>query len=181
LVGGGLQLGQGLGELATGNTADGLLNTVAGAGSATSGGVGLASLFGVSGTSAAAGLGTSVAAAGAAPIAAAVGGGAAMGITIGQRGNSYIADTGLLGRNSDGSGRSWSDWAGDTGASAYSAAREAGAPEWLAHTAGLGTTLGASVAAVPGAAITGIAGLATDAGSLIADGAGALWNRATSW
>lgn len=173
LVGGAMQTAQGISELRNGQTSDGILNTAAGLGSATSGGVGLASTMGstaaVGGTGAL-GMGTSVAAAGALPVAATVGAGLAAGITVGQRANSYVADSGLLGENADGSGRSWSDWAGDTGVSAYQSSRDAGAPEWVAQTAGYGATLGASIVATPGAAVTGIAGLATDA-----------WDLATSW
>ena len=138
LVGGVMQTAQGVNQLVNGQTSDGLLNTAAGVGSATSGGVGLAATLGsttaVGGTGAL-GMGTSVAAAGALPVAATVGGGLAAGITIGQRSNSYIADTGLLGQNADGSGRSWSDWAGDAGIGAYEASKDAGVPEWAAQTA----------------------------------------------
>lgn len=172
LLGGYFQTDQGIAELQDGNLEDGLLNTGAGAGSLVSGGVGLAGALGnataIGGTGAA-GLGTAVAGAGAAPIAATVGGGLAAGITTGTRGNSYIADTGLLGRNHDGSGRSWSDWAGDQGAETYANAIAAGDSENWAMAKGLGMTGAASVAAVPGAAVTGVAGLATDVWDFFTD------------
>lgn len=181
LVGGASNLGEGIGRMANGDVSGGGVQALGGAGAATAGAVGtanvLATLAGSQGASLAAatgtgalGMGTAVGAAGAAPVAATVGAGLATGLAVGGRGNSYIADSGLLGQNADGSGRSWSDWAGDTGVSAYQATQEAGAPEWVAQTAGYGATLGASVAATLPAAVTGVAGLATDA-----------WDAVTSW
>ena len=172
LYGGATNLGEGLGKMASGDVADGSVQALGGAGAATAGAIGtthaLATLAGpqaagLAAATAPATLGTAVGAAGAAPIAATVGAGLATGVAIGNRGNSYIADTGLLGQNADGSGRSWSDWAGDTGFSAYEATKDSGAPEWVAQTAGFGATLGASAVATLPAAVTGIAGLATDA------------------
>lgn len=172
VLGGTMQGVQGVEELADGNLEDGLLNTAAGAGSFVSGATGMFASAGnglaIGGTGAA-GLGTAVGAAGAAPIAATVGGGLAAGITVGQRSNSYIADTGLLGQNNDGSGRSWSDWAADAGADTYANARENGDSENWAMAKGLGVTGAASVAAVPGAAVTGVAGLATDLYDFVMD------------
>jgi len=178
LHGGATNLGEGLGKMASGDVANGSVQALGGAGAATAGAIGtanaLATLAGPQAAGLAAatspgalGMGTAVGAAGAAPIAATVGAGLATGVAIGNRGNSYIADTGLLGQNADGSGRSWSDWAGDTGFSAYEATKDSGAPEWVAQTAGFGATLGASAVATLPAAVTGIAGLATDAAEFI--------------
>ena len=172
LHGGATNLGEGLGKMASGDVAEGSVQALGGAGAATAGAIGTAHALatlagpqaaGLAAATAPAALGTAVGAAGAAPIAATVGAGLATGVAIGNRGNSYIADTGLLGQNADGSGRSWSDWAGDTGFSAYEATKDSGAPEWVAQTAGFGATLGASAVATLPAAVTGIAGLATDA------------------
>ena len=109
------------------------------------------------------GMGTAVGAAGALPIAAAIGGGAAAGLAIGNRGQDYIANTGLLGQNSDGTGRNWSDWGADTAVSADRAVAEATGSETLGTVAGLATCAGTSIVGAAGAAVTGVAGLATDA------------------
>ncbi len=114
------------------------------------GAIGLGSVLGTGGATTATVAGSGLAAA---PWLAAAGG---TGLAVGTRGNSFAEEH---------LGQSWSDMSADAGVGAYEWASEAGAPDWLAHTAGIGTTLGASVLSVPGAAVTGLAGFGEDIGS----------------
>lgn len=164
LWGGAETLGTGLGELAYGDdTAAGILDTAKGAGAATAGAIGTASL--AAGALSGVGAGTAglaAASAAAAPVAA-IGAGLATGIGIANRGQDYIAETGLLGTNDDGTGKNWSDWGADVSWGADQAVAEATGSETLGTVAGLATCAGTSLVGAAGAAVTGVAGLATDA------------------
>ncbi|MBT3217925.1 MAG: hypothetical protein HN348_02450 [Proteobacteria bacterium] len=94
----------------------------------------------------------------------------ALGNDVGDRGEDYmsregslVGDSALLGRNSDGSSRNWSDWAADSAVDADRAVAEATGSEGLGTAAGLATCAGTSIVATGGALVTGIAGYATDA------------------
>jgi hypothetical protein len=101
----------------------------------------------------------------------------AAGLTLGSASNSFMSDMGWLGQNSDGTGRSWSDMAGDWGAAA---------DEWagggtLGTVAGVGATLAGSLVGTAGTIATaplvigrGIARGASAVGSGIKRGVGAL-------
>jgi hypothetical protein len=156
------------------------------AGESTASGVGLMQAGGAitsatTGGTAAAGLGTAVGSAGALPVMAAVGAGAAGGIALAQRGQSYIAETGLLGQNSDGSGKSWSDWAGDGAWEDREAWADLTGNETVADIAGYTSLAGRTVVGAAGAAVTGVSGLVTDGAGLVADGASWAWDKATGW
>ncbi len=125
------------------------------------------------------GLGTAVGAAGALPTIGAAAGGLAGGIALGQRGDSYIADTGLLGQNSDGSGKSWSQWAGDGAWEDREAWADLTGNETVADVAGALSLTGRTAVAGAGAAVTGVSGLVTDAAGLVADGASWAWGALT--
>jgi len=148
----------GLERMGDGDAVDGALQATQGVGGITAGTVGTANLLGAGVT------------AGALPVAAAVGAGAATGIGVANRGNNYIADTGLLGQNDDGSGKDWSDWAGDGAWEDREAWTDLTGNETIGAAAGYASLAGRSVAGAAGAAVTGVAGLATDA-----------WSLATSW
>ena len=148
MVKGAQQVGVGAAEWNTGERVKGGLDMAAGSGSMVSGAAGLHGL--ATGTGAA--LGTAVGAAGAVPVLGAAAGGLATGIGIGNRGNRYAAESGLLGE-----GRDWSTTAADVGL----AARE----RW-GDAAGLAATGLASIPAAAGAAVTGVAGYAEDAVAL---------------
>ena len=116
-----------------------------------SGGAALAGAGGLSATMggiAAAGTGA-VCAAGSAVLAA-----GAAGVGLGTASNQFMSDTGLLGENADGTGRSWSDWGADTAVDADQWVAEATGSETLGTIAGLGTCLGTSLVGTAGTLAT---------------------------
>ena len=155
LAGGIDNFDSGLDRVANGDNVGGTFQAVQGVGGVTAGTVGTANLLGAGVT------------AGALPVAAAIGAGAATGIGVANRGNRYIADSGLLGSNDDGSGRNWSDWAADEAHSDRNAWADLTGSETVGDVAGYASLAGRTVAGAAGAAVTGVAGLATDAWSLV--------------
>lgn len=189
------QAGDGIDQIARRGDWMGLTDVLGGTSGAVSAGTGMF------GATASAGLATSVAAA---PVAATVGAaaaGLAGGLALGTRGNTYASEQGLLGYQAPEAagrgaqagaqaarGRDWSDASADIGMSVN---RSISNNQWLRNhlgvertmDLGLGAgalgTLGTTGIMGAGAAITGAAGLATDAYSALSGGASWLWNQAT--
>jgi hypothetical protein len=131
------------------------------AGDAVTSGVGLASMGGRLASAAGAGA-TTVAGAGLLPILGAGGAGLAGGLALAGRGQDYIAQTGLLGQEDDGRGKDWSAWAGDVASAQREAMTEATGSELLGTAHGAMSLAGLTYAGAAGAAVSGVAGLATD-------------------
>lgn len=145
VLSGGEMLGRGAGKWATGDKVGGGLDLAGGVANAAAG---TTSLLGLAGGGAAS-LGTAVGAAGAMPVVGAVASGLGTGISLGQRGNRFAAEHGLLGDD----GEDWSSRAADV---AF-AARE----RW-GETAGLAAGGVALIPAAAAAAVTGAAGMVED-------------------
>jgi hypothetical protein len=141
---GGTLLGEGAGKIATGDKADGALDMTAGAGKAAAGGA----TFAQSIVGGGAALGTAVGAASTSAVIGTAGAGLATGVGLGRRGNKYAEEQGLTGPGG------WSGWAADVGISAK---------EKYGDAAGIAATGLATLPAAGAAAVTGVAGYATDA------------------
>jgi hypothetical protein len=138
----------GVGQLADGDTANGVVD-VAGGGAMMAGGAAALGAFGSGAAATALG-----------PIGAIAG--------LGMLGNDYVGEKGWLGKNEDGSGRTWADWGTDTVSGGYDSMKEG-------MGGGTGAAIAAGIASAPLALGVGALGLAGAVGTGVCAAGEGIW------